>query len=159
MIKKTLAGAILLTASSASFAVAPGGPGCGWGNMLMEGNSGHAFHFLATTTNGTSGNATFGMTSGTNGCSVDGSLTYGGKSLIASIMSELSEDVAQGQGEAVNAVAVSMGVEKTDRDHFAKVMHDNFSQLFTSANVTSSEVYDNMISVMKSDATLSKYAS
>lgn len=159
MIKKTLAGAILLTASSASFAVAPGGPGCGWGNMLMEGNSGHAFHFLATTTNGTSGNATFGMTTGTNGCSVDGSLTYGGKSLLASIMSEFSEDVAQGQGEAVNAVAVSMGVEKTDRDHFAQVMHDNFSQLFTSAEVTSSEVYNNMISVMQNDATLSKYAS
>lgn len=159
MIKKTLASAILLTASSASFAVAPGGSDCGWGNMLMEGQSGHVFHFLASTTNGTSGNATFGMTTGTNGCAVDGSLTYGGKSLIASIMGEFSEDVAQGQGEAVNAVAVSMGVEKTDREHFVKVMHDNFSQLFTSAEVTSSEVYDNMISVMQNDATLSKYAS
>lgn len=158
MIKKTLVSAILLTASSASFAVAPGGPGCGWGNMLFEGSSG-PMHFLASTTNGTSGNATFGMTSGTNGCSTAGTLTYGGKSLIASIMGEFSEDVAQGQGEAVNAVAISMGVEKADRQHFAQVMHDNFSTLFPSAEVTSDEVYDNVISVMQSDETLSKYAS
>jgi len=158
MIKKTLAGAILLTASSASFAVAPGGPGCGWGNMLFEGSSG-PIHFLATTTNGTSGNKTFGMTSGTNGCSIDGALTYGGQSMIASIMGEFSEDVAQGQGEAVNAVAVSMGVEKADREHFAKVMHNNFSTLFPTAEVTADEVYSSMISVMQNDDTLSKYAS
>lgn len=159
MIKKSLASAVLLTVSSASFAVAPGGPNCGWGNMLFEGESGHAKHILASTTNATSGNATFGMTSGTNGCSVDGALTYGGKPMIASIMGEFSEDVAQGQGEAINAIAVSMGVEKADRKHFANVMHNNFSTLFPSAQVTSDEVYDNMISVMQKDGTLRKYAS
>lgn len=159
MIKKTIAGAILLTASSTSFAVAPGGPNCGWGNMLFEGESGLPMHFLATTTNGTSGNKTFGMTSGTNGCSTDGALTYGGKSMMASIMGEFSEDVAQGQGEAVNAMAVSMGVEKADRDHFASVMHNNFSTLFPSADVTATDVYDSMVSLMQQDATLSKYVS
>ncbi|WP_421711940.1 DUF3015 family protein [Alcanivorax sp.] len=66
--KKTLIAATLLGASTSAMAVAPGGPGCGWGNMLFEGNSGLPMHLLATIVNGTSGNATFGMTTGTNGC-------------------------------------------------------------------------------------------
>jgi len=73
--KKLLTGAILLTASSSVFAVAPGGGNCGWGNMLFEGQSGPGPHVLGVTTNGTSGNNTFGMTSGTNGCATGGKLT------------------------------------------------------------------------------------
>jgi hypothetical protein len=52
-----------------------------------------------------------------------------------------------------------MGVEKADREHFAKVMHNNFSTLFPTAEVTADEVYSSMISVMQNDDTLSKYAS
>ena len=156
--KKLLTGAILLTASSSAFAVAPGGPGCGWGNMLFEGDSGPV-HFLATTTNGTSGNKTFGMTSGTNGCSMSGSLTYGGKSMLGSIMDEFSHDVAMGQGEALNAVAVMMGVAKEDRDTFAKVTHENFSIIFSNEKVTAEEVLSSLEEVMKADARLSKYVS
>ena len=156
--KKLLAGAILLTASSSAFAVAPGGSGCGWGNMLFAGDSGPV-HFLATTTNGTSGNKTFGMTSGTNGCSMNGTLTYGGKSMLGSIMDEFSQDVAMGQGEALNAVAVMMGVAKEDRDTFAKVTHENFSTIFSSEKVTAEEVLSSLEEVMKADATLSKYVS
>ena len=80
--KKTLIAATLLGASTSAMAVAPGGPGCGWGNLLFEGNSGLPMHLLATIVNGTSGNATFGMTTGTNGCDTNGSLTYSGQSLL-----------------------------------------------------------------------------
>jgi len=156
--KKLLAGAILLSASSSAFAVAPGGSGCGWGNMLFAGDSGPV-HFLATTTNGTSGNKTFGMTSGTNGCSMSGALTYGGKSMLGSIMDEFSQDVAMGEGEALNAVAVMMGVAKEDRDTFAKVTHENFATIFSSEKVTAEEVLSSLEEVMKADATLSKYVS
>lgn len=156
--KRIFAAAALLTLSSASFADAPGGPGCGWGNMLFEGQSGIGPHFLATTTNGTSGNATFGMTSGTNGCSTDGALTYNGKSMISGIMDELSEDVARGHGEALDAVAVMFGIEKNDRDHFAKVAHQNFASIFPSSNVTAEEVTAALVEMMKADAKLAKYA-
>ena len=80
--KKCIASIILLTASSTAFAEAPGGPNCGWGNMLFDGTSGLGNHVFASTTNGTSGNATFGMPSGTNGCSANGTLTYGGKEIV-----------------------------------------------------------------------------
>lgn len=43
--KKTLIAAALLGASTSAMAVAPGGPGCGWGNMLFEGKSGCQYTF------------------------------------------------------------------------------------------------------------------
>ena len=106
--KRILIGTVLAAASMNVFAVAPGGPGCGWGNMLFEGQSGLPSHLIASITNGTSGNATFGMTSGTNGCDTSGRLAYNGKPMLvlSSIMSELSEDVARGEGEALTTYAV-----------------------------------------------------
>lgn len=155
--KKTIISIALLGSSSVAFAASPGGPNCGWGNMLFEGQSGLGPHILATTTNGTSGNKTFGMTTGTNGCSADGKLTYGGSSLISSIMGEFSEDVARGDGEALNAVAVMYGIDQADRAAFTQVMHENFTTLFPSESVTAEEVMTSMNAIMKSDARLAKY--
>lgn len=154
--KKTIISIALLGMSSTAMAVAPGGPGCGWGNMLLKGQSG-PIHFLATTTNGTSGNKTFGMTTGTNGCSTSGALTYGGQSMISSIMGEFSEDVARGEGDAMDTVALIYGVDKQDRNTFAKVMHQNFATIFPSENVTADEMMSSIEEVMKADATLAKY--
>jgi hypothetical protein len=158
--KKIAIGALLLAASSTAFAEAPGGPDCGWGNMLFEGSTGLPTHILAGTTNGSvTGNNTFGMSSGTNGCSVNGNLTYGGKSIISfnNILDEFSEDVAQGNGEALNAVAVMFGVKKEDRSIFAEVTHKNFNTLFPSENVTGEEVFNALVGIMKDDARLAKY--
>src|SRR5690606_3119385 len=112
VMKRLLIGSLLAAASLNAFATAPGGPGCGWGNMLFEGQSGLPSHLVASITNGTSGNATFGMTSGTNGCDTSGKLAYHGKSMLvlSSIMNELSEDMARGEGEALTTYAVVMGV-------------------------------------------------
>ncbi|VAW65638.1 FIG00953225: hypothetical protein [hydrothermal vent metagenome] len=156
--KKLIIGSALLLASSGAYAVAPGGPGCGWGNLLFDGQSGIVPHFAASTTNGTSGNNTFGMTSGTNGCSVDGKLSYAGRSMLASMMDEFSIDVAQGQGEALTAVAVVLGIKPEDRKQFAQLTHDNFNTLFPDQNVTADQVYDSLLLVMKSDETMAKYA-
>ena len=155
--RKTIISIALLGASSSVMAAAPGGPDCGWGNLLFDGQSGYVPHFLATTTNDTSGNKTLGMTSGTNGCSVDGALTYGGVSLLGSIMGEFSEDVARGDGEALNAVAVMYGVDQQDRAAFASAMHANFQTIFPSEDVTAAEVMASMNKIMKADAQLAKY--
>jgi len=155
--KKIITGLALLSASSVAMAEAPGGPNCGWGNMLFEGQSGLGAHIIASITNGTSGNNTFGMTSGTNGCSTSGTLTYGGANMVGSIMGEFSEDVAAGEGDALNTVAVIYGVEKQDRATFAKVMHENFAVIFPNEDVTSAEMIASIEKVMKADPTLAKY--
>ncbi len=158
--KKLLLAASLMTASVSAMAVAPGGPDCGWGNMILKGKSGLPMHVLASTTNGTSGNATFGMTTGTNGCSANGVLTYGGKPMIdlSSIMDEFSEDVARGHGDALTTVAVALEIEASDRVVFGQAMHDNFAVIFTHENMTAEEVMANVVAVMKADARLAKYA-
>ncbi len=156
---KKLMLAATLIASSSAYAAAPGGPNCGWGNLLFEGQSGTPTHVLAATTNGTSGNATFGMTSGTNGCSTSAPLTYRGKKMIdvSFIMDEFSEDAARGQGEALNAVAVMMEIAPEDRDAFADLAHSNFDKLFPSSDVTSEQVVIGLYDLMADDAQLSKY--
>ena len=155
--KKVIASLVILSASSVAMAEAPGGPNCGWGNALFEGQSGLGSHIIASITNGTSGNNTFGMTSGTNGCSTSGTLTYGGKSMVSSIMGEFSEDVAAGKGDAMDTVAVIYGVEKQDRATFAKVMHENFAVIFPNEDVTADEMIASIEEVMKADETLTKY--
>ena len=157
--KKTLIAAVLLGSSATASAVAPGGPGCGWGNMLFEGQSGMPMHLLATLVNGTSGNATFGMTTGTNGCDTSGSLSYSGSSLLGmtGVMEEVAQDMATGEGEALTALSVSMGIEASDRAHFNAVMHENFAAIFPHQDVTADEVMASITDVMKKDDSLSKY--
>ena len=156
--KKFIAGLVLISASSVANAGAAGGDGgCGWGNALFKGQSGTASHVLAGLTNVTTGNNTFGMTTGTNGCTTTGTLGYGGQSVVSSIMDEFSEDVARGEGDALDTVSVVYGVDAQDRDIFAKVMHENFTTLFPGENVTAEEMMASIEKVMKSDARLSKY--
>jgi hypothetical protein len=97
---------------------------------------------------------------GTNGCSTNSALTYGGKSWIAmnGMMNELSEDMAKGNGEALTTYAVVLGVAPEDREHFAAVTHEHFQQIFSKADVTADDVHNNTLAVLKSDARLAKYA-
>ena len=157
--KKAILAAALLGSSFAAHAEAPGGPGCGWGNMLFEGKSGLPFHLLATIVNGTTGNATFGMTTGTNGCSTSGTLTYSGQSLLAmnGVLEEVAQDMAVGEGEALTALSMSMGVPAAERSHFNAVMHENFAAIFSAEDVTAGEVADNIVAVMKQDQKLAKF--
>ncbi|SEI48621.1 Protein of unknown function [Azotobacter beijerinckii] len=158
--KRILLGSLLAAVSLNALAEAPGGPSCGWGNMLFKGQRGTATHLVASTTNGSSGNATFGMTSGTNGCRTDGALTYTGKPMLVlgSIMDELSEDMAKGEGEALTTYAVLLGVPPEDRARFAAVTHEHFAEIFSSADVTAKDVHNATLAVLKKDTRLAKYA-
>ena len=99
--KKIIAGLVVISASTvstiASAGVAAGGSeGCGWGNALFKGQTGMPSHVIAGITNVTFGNQTFGMTTGTNGCTTNGTLGYGGQSVVSSIMDEFSEESTTG---------------------------------------------------------------
>ena len=88
--KQLFVAIVLIFAAPSVFAQAAGGNECGWGNALFKGQSGKASHILALTTNGSTGNNTFGVTSGTNGCSGSGTIQYGGKSMadVSEVMDE-----------------------------------------------------------------------
>ncbi|MEZ5525103.1 MAG: DUF3015 domain-containing protein [Pseudomonadales bacterium] len=155
--KPLLIGSLMMSVSSLAMAT-DSGPGCGWGSMLFEGQSGVAPHVVAATTNGTSGNNTFGMTSGTNGCDTSQTIDYTGTSAVVfHNMDRLSNDIAKGDGEILSTLAAVIGIEEQDVPVFKRVMHENFSSIYASSDVTSEQVVDSIIALMAKDEALSKY--
>ena len=157
--KRLMFSLALLLGSSSAFAAASGGEGCGWGQLLFEGQTGKAPHILGITTNGSTGNNTFGVTTGTNGCSSSGTISYGGKEMVdvSSVMDEFGEDLAQGDGEVITTVAVSIGIAPEHRGVFKSTMRDNFDSILPSKDVTMEEVYAAMFQIMEQDEVLNQY--
>ena len=77
---------------------------------------------------------------------------------VSAIMDEFSEDVARGHGEALDTVAVMIGIEQEDHAAFSKVMHENFASIFPSENVTAQDAMLSVNEIMKSNSQLAKYA-
>jgi hypothetical protein len=100
--KKLFAVALL---ASSSVVMADQDVGCGWGTMVWAGQSGVVPKILAATTNGTSYNQTFGITSGTAGCQADGVITSGARlSMFMGTNSErLARDMSVGKGETLES--------------------------------------------------------
>jgi hypothetical protein len=135
--------------------------GCGLGTMLFEGQKGVGPQVLAVTTNGTSGNQTFGISSGTLGCTQNGVVRPPTKVrvLLMSSLDSLAVDVARGDGETLESLASLLAIDEQDKGHFFVAMQDNFVRIFPSENVTADEVFASMNAVMAEDAVLSRYAS
>lgn len=151
-----------LSLSGQSFAEAPGGPDCGWGNMLFQGDKGFVPHTAAYLTNGLSSfNAFFGIVFGTNGCETDGVLSYTGVPMLGMnhILDELAVDMANGSGEALSALSVALKIEKEDRSYFDQVMHENFSTIFSHENIEAMQVMNNITNVLAKDERLKNYLS
>lgn len=150
--KKLIAAAILLSASSVAFAQ----PGCGVGAMIWKGQSGIAPHVLAATTNASFGNQTFGMTTGTLGCSTNASVQSMAMYMDSNI-DKVARDMSRGNGENLETLAVLLGVEQADRDSFRSVLQDNFATVFPNADTTSDQAVDAIVALLQQDAGLSKY--
>lgn len=154
--KKIIAGVALSVASSMAFAGSDAG--CGVGSMIFKGQSGVGPHVLAATTNGSFGNQTFGMTFGTLGCDTSKPVTSMAMFMDNNI-DKIARDVSRGQGENLDALAVILGVDAQDRDHFASLLQQNFAAIFPSENVTADQATDAVVSLMKADEKLAPYVS
>jgi len=156
--KKLLVIALL---ASSSIAMADDDVGCGLGSMLFAGQSGVAPKVLAATTNGTYGNQTFGITSGTLGCQADGVISSRARlSMFMGTNSErLARDMSVGQGESLNVLADLMGVKEQDKALFFKTTQQHFSVIFSDQNQKAGDVLAALQQVMKQDSKLAAYAS
>jgi len=153
--KKLIATAALISASSLSFANGPAGCGLGTAVVFPDANEWHE-HVLAATTNGTSGNQTFGMTSGTLGCEgANGPLKLA-KAFMNDNMDQLAADAARGQGETLDALAEVMGIEAADKAAFETTVQANFDSMFN-ADATAEDAYASLTTAMAADAELKKY--
>ncbi len=153
--KKIIAGVVFASASTMAFANGPAGCGLGTAVVFPDANEWHE-HVLAATTNGTSGNQTFGMTSGTLGCEAANGPLKLAQAFMEDNMDQLAADVARGEGETLAALAEVIGVEAQDAAAFNRTMQSHFDSMF-SAEATSGSAYEAMKAAMASDVALQKY--
>ena len=132
-----------------SMALAAGGnTGCGLGTMLFGqselGLNTVLTQILAVTTNGTSGNQTFGITSGTSDCDQPSKWVSNEQvnKFVLANMDDLAKDIAAGQGETVSPLAELMEVPAESRDTFYSTLQANFDQIFPHPDVNYAHVVD-----------------
>jgi hypothetical protein len=158
--KKLLLCAVIAASPLTAMAAGGHGPaGCGLGTEVIfkQANEWHE-HVLAATTNGTSGNQTFGMTSGTLGCrDANGPLASGVDMFIDNNLEQIAAESSTGEGETISALSELIGVDAKDEDAFKAALKTNFDQIFTSINTTSNDVYGALVTIMSTDEKLSKY--
>jgi len=130
---------------------------CGWGSKLFDGQSGVAPQVLAVTTNGTFGNQTFAITSGTSGCTQDGTVKSNWKTalFIDGNKEMLARDMSVGSGETLDSLAHLMGVEAQDRAAFNQVAKENLWKIF--AADSTADIMANFRQVLSANEQLARY--
>ena len=123
--------------------------GCGLGTILWDGNADGSImsQSLQATTNGTFGNQTFGITSGTLGCDQPQNIAAAERlqDFVAGNMDSLARDMAQGQGESLETLAELMNVPAAERSAFYADMQQNFEQIFVTGDETMANVLDRIV--------------
>lgn len=133
--------------------------GCGLGSMVFAGQEGKVVKVLGATTNGTSGNQTFGITFGTLGCDGTGAVTSTEtvSLFIDGNVDQLARDMSKGEGETLATLAEVWGFTEQDKVAFSALAQANFSSVFTSENVTSQTVLENLNRLVANNEALSSY--
>lgn len=141
MKKLAFAAALTLIAGTASAAHGPAG--CGLGSMLLQGKSGLVFNVLAATTNGTSGNQTFGMSTGTLGCEDAQSAKVSAVSFVEGNKIALSNDISRGQGETLDAYLELIGKKNVD----TKKLQKSYGKIFT-GEASAEQIHQNIVAAL-----------
>ena len=117
--------------------------GCGLGEMVIKSPNSAVMYALQATTNGTSGNQTFGITSGTSGCK-KAKLVMNERAaeFVASNMDILAKEISVGQGESLDTLAELLKVE--DKAIFSASLQANYNKIYISESVEMADVLDNI---------------
>ncbi|RLA76336.1 MAG: hypothetical protein DRG78_19205 [Epsilonproteobacteria bacterium] len=117
--------------------------GCGLGALIIKNDDSAVMLALQATTNGTSGNQTFGITSGTLGCQkTKFVMNERAEEFVASNMDILAKEIAVGHGESIDTLAELLNVEDTAT--FSASLQSNYNSIYTSKSVEMSDVLDNI---------------
>lgn len=141
--------------------MAKSGPGCGLGYMLFQGQRGVLPQILAATTNGTFGNQTFGMTTGTSGCSQDGIVSREHETAVyaEATIENLSQEMARGQGEHLASLATLMGVPTDLHAAFFQFTQQHYATLFLSEQNDAVQMLTALKTLLATDPVLASVVS
>jgi len=145
-----VAAALSLFVAGTAFATGNSNIGCGLGYILFKDtNQTSMFQAFAATTNGTSGNQTFGVSSGTSECDQPKKFVGNDRlnEFVQANMDELARDISTGNGETLSTVAELMGVPSADRPAFNANLQAHFQQIFPTPGVEYAQVVDAIVTV------------
>lgn len=144
-----LCGGLLLSGTAMAAGQAASNTGCGLGTILWGNNADGSIisQSLQATTNGTFGNQTFGITSGTLGCTQPANIAATERMIefTAANLDNLAKDIAQGQGESLETLAELMAVPAEQRSALYGQLQANFDGIFTTGNERSGDVLDRIL--------------
>ena len=144
--KKLLLSTIAALALTTSAMAANSQTGCGLGSVIIKDNSSALMLALQATTNGTSGNQTFGITSGTLGCQKTKLvMNERAAEFVASNMDILAKEISVGHGESLDTLAELLKVE--DKASFSAALQANYNSIYTSQKVEMADVLDNIATI------------
>jgi hypothetical protein len=136
-------GAVLVVQGGMVFAANPdNGPGCGLGKLAWadyKSQKDIAPQVLMATTNGTFGSQTFGISTGTSGCTNNGKVMAEHKvNMFASLNFEnLSQDMARGEGEHLASLATLLKIPQEQHAAFFAMTKERYHSLIESGETTS----------------------
>lgn len=129
--------------------------GCGLGSQWM-GDDSIVKQVLASTTNGTSYNQLFGISSGTSNCTDEGTVRADREAdmYIESNQVALANDIARGNGEALEHLAKVLGC--SDSSAVGVKLQKSYESIFNTDNIKNERIGSSIIGVMRSDSQLSQ---
>ncbi len=135
--------AAIAALSTGAFATVNNQTGCGLGSMIIKDDSSAIMLALQATTNGTSGNQTFGISSGTSGCKKTKLvLNERAQEFVASNMDILAKEIAVGHGESLDTLDELLEVQDTVA--FNTALQANYNKIYSSKSVKMADVLDNI---------------
>lgn len=146
--KRILAVVALSTLSASAFA-GYGAAGCGLGSLVFQ-DKGMVQQVLASTTNGTSGSQTFGITTGTSNCdSPSGMKANKIESFVEANMVAVNNDIAKGSGDTIASISNVYGCK--DSKKVASTLQKNYKTIFPSNSASAKDVSWNLENVMREE--------
>lgn len=141
----------------ASAAFAQNDAGCGLGSMVFKDNK-KVHQVLAATTNGIGGQ-TFAISTGTSNCSAQGFVLNEKRiqHFAEANKSDLTREMAQGQGEKLAVLAALYGCNNSDS--FGQMTQANYNQIVTSPEMNSVEMVNNLNSQVANNTALAQSCS
>jgi hypothetical protein len=120
------------------YKAAYGAAGCGLGSIVLGAKPGF-MQVFASTTNGTFGSQTFGISTGTSNCKESGgknTTAVEKKVYVEMNLASLAKDASQGEGDHLLAFADIFGCAESEADllEFQALSQSKYSQLFSSTN-------------------------
>lgn len=127
--------------------------GCGLGSVIFGPKPGFV-QVLAATTNGTSGNQTFGISSGTSNCEPGRTASASAVNFIEANKIALANDIARGQGETLSNLSSLYGC--ADSKNIGQVLKENYQVIFPSHQVRPVEIENSIKSVLSENKVCSQ---